>query len=194
MCLGNVLPFQEKSEYKPPAGVSHNLWGDCWLTRVALPGGVGKYVVAASAGNTLHSGFCSWDFYTKDVKAFRLEDDALSTDVAPGNQQWWYKPSEHLIASTASCQTVVSIYDIRDGDLVVNWELRKPVETMDCSSPLQWRLNDQVVIAEAGCVSLWEVESSVELPVHAIYTNHEKISALYMTWGEAEFFGSVRQR
>lgn len=34
----------------------------------------GRYVVAASAGNTMESGFCSWDFYTKDIKALHIED------------------------------------------------------------------------------------------------------------------------
>lgn len=69
------LSLQEKALYKPPAGVSPNMWRDCWIIRAPSADGCsGRYVVAASAGNTMDSGFCSWDFYAKDVCAFHIDD------------------------------------------------------------------------------------------------------------------------
>ncbi|KAL0349046.1 UNVERIFIED_CONTAM: KIN14B-interacting protein [Sesamum angustifolium] len=66
----------EKAEYKPPAGFSPNTWRDCWVIRAPSADGCsGKYVVAASAGNSVDSGFCSWDFYTKDIRAFHFENE-----------------------------------------------------------------------------------------------------------------------
>ncbi|KAJ0807660.1 hypothetical protein HanOQP8_Chr00c008g0684661 [Helianthus annuus] len=66
-------PFQEKSVYNAPAAISPNLWRDCWVVRApGVDGCSGRYVVAASAGNSMDSGFCSWDFYTKELPAERL--------------------------------------------------------------------------------------------------------------------------
>lgn len=216
MYLDNLLPFQEKSEYKPPSGVSYNLWGDCWLIRAADSDGCsGRYVVVASAGNALDSGFCSWDFYTKDIRAFRVEDgitttsrtalgplpnmapcrrDNLSTTIAPANQQWWYKPSGPLLVATASGQKAVSIYDIRDGDLVMKWEVQRPILTMDYSSPLQWRNKGKVVIAETEAISLWDVNSLNPQSLLSIPSFGKKVSALHVNNTEAEIGGGIRRR
>ncbi|KAF8394243.1 hypothetical protein HHK36_020450 [Tetracentron sinense] len=212
-----LSPFQEKAEYKPPAGVSPNIWGDCWLIRAPNADGCsGKYVVAASAGNSLDSGFCSWDFYTKDVRAFHIEDGITtsssrtvlgplpnigmyrrndsSTIIGNENRQWWYKPCGALIISTASCQKAVQIYDIRDGEQVMKWETQRPVLTMDYSSPLQWRNRGKVVVAETETISLWDVNSLNPQALLSIASSGRKITALHVNNTDAELGGGVRQR
>lgn len=209
------LFFQTKAEYRPPVGISSNIWRDCWIIRASDADGCsGRYVVAASAGNTMDSGFCAWDFYTKDVRAFHIEDgnpasrtvlgplpnnsiyrrNALSTILAAENRQWWYKPCGHLISSTASCQQVVKIFDIRDGEQVMKWEVPKPVLTMDYSSPLQWRNRGKVVIAEAETVSLWDVNSLNPQALLSVSLSGRRISALHVNNTDAELGGGVRQR
>uniref|UniRef100_A0A5B7AJH0 At4g14310 8-bladed propeller domain-containing protein n=1 Tax=Davidia involucrata TaxID=16924 RepID=A0A5B7AJH0_DAVIN len=211
----DVANCEEKAEYKPPVGVSPNVWRDCWIIRApGADGCSGRYVVAASAGNTMDSGFCSWDFYTKDVRAFHIEDgntssrtalaplpnntvnrrNALSTIVAPENQQWWYKPCGPLIISTASCQRIVRIYDIRDGEQIMKWEVQKPVLAMDYSSPLQWRNRGKVVVAEAETISLWDVSSLNPQALLSVSSSGRKISALHVNNTDAELGGGVRQR
>ncbi|KAL0376809.1 UNVERIFIED_CONTAM: KIN14B-interacting protein [Sesamum calycinum] len=172
----DIINCEEKAEYKPPAGFSPNMWRDCWVIRAPSADGCsGKYVVAASAGNSVDSGFCSWDFYTKDIRAFHFENEtahvrtalaplsnntmyrrnSLSSFMATENRQWWYKPCGPLIISTASCQRMVQIYDIRDGDQVMKWEMQKPVMAMDYASPLHWRNRGKVVIAESEMLFLY---------------------------------------
>ncbi|XP_010264983.1 PREDICTED: uncharacterized protein LOC104602833 [Nelumbo nucifera] len=213
----DITNTEEKSEYKPPAGVSPNIWGDCWLIRApGADGCSGKYVVAASAGNALDSGFCSWDFYTKDVRAFHIEDgtmtsssrtvlgplpnngvyrrNALSAVLATENQQWWYKPCGPLIVSTASSQRVVKIYDVRDGEQVMKWEVQRPVLSMDYSSPLHWRNRGKVVLAETEAISLWDVSSLNPQSLLTITSSGRKISALHVNNTDAELGGGVRHR
>ncbi|KAA8548844.1 hypothetical protein F0562_000528 [Nyssa sinensis] len=211
----DIANCEEKAEYKPPVGVSPNAWRDCWIIRApGADGCSGRYVVAASAGNTADSGFCSWDFYTKDVRAFHIEDgnsssrtalaplpnntiyrrNALSTIVAPENQQWWYKPCGPLIISTASNQRVVRIYDIRDGEQIMKWEAQNPVLAMDYSSPLQWRNRGKVVVTEAETIALWDVGSLNPQAVQSLSSSGRKISALHVSNTDAEFGGGVRQR
>ncbi|XP_068665492.1 KIN14B-interacting protein At4g14310-like [Aristolochia californica] len=215
----DITNSEEKAEYKTPAGLSHNLWGDCWLIRAPSSDGcTGRYVVAASAGSCLDSGFCSWDFYGKDIQAFRVEDgtstfglssrtvlgslsnrevnkrSALSTIVVSQNQQWWYKPCGPLLVSTASSQKVVSIYDIRDGDLVMKWETSKPVHMMEYSSPLQWRSRGKVVLAETEGISLWDVGSLNPQALLSLPLFGKRITALHVNNTDAELGGGVRQR
>ncbi|KAK9288631.1 hypothetical protein L1049_017091 [Liquidambar formosana] len=211
----DIANCEEKAEYMPPTGVSPNVWRDCWVIRApGADGCSGRYVVAASAGNTMDSGFCSWDFYTKDVRAFHIEDgtiasrtvlgplpnnslyrrNSLSTILAPENRQWWYKPCGPLIISTASCQRVVKIYDIRDGEQIMKWEVLKPVLTMDYSSPLQWRNRGKVVVAEAETISLWDVSSLNPQALLSVSSAGRKISALHVNNTDAELGGGVRQR
>lgn len=52
---------------------------------------------------------------------------------------WWYRPCGALLASAASGLRTVSLYDIRDGDVVMRWDTKKSVAAMSYCSPLQWR-------------------------------------------------------
>ncbi|KAK6145927.1 hypothetical protein DH2020_019796 [Rehmannia glutinosa] len=213
----DIANSEGKAEYKPPAGIIPNMWRDCWIIRAPSADGCsGRYVVAASAGNSVDSGFCSWDFYTKDIRAFHFEDETLTTHVrtalaplsnntthgrhalptlmATENQQWWYKPCGPLITSTASGQRMVQIYDIRDGERVMKWELQKPVLAMDYASPLHWRNRGKVVIAESDAISLWDVSSLSSQALLSVSSSGRKISALHVNNTDAELGGGVRQR
>ncbi|OMO95252.1 Quinoprotein amine dehydrogenase, beta chain-like protein [Corchorus capsularis] len=212
----DIANCEEKSVYKPPAAVSPNIWRDCWVIRApSADGCAGRYVIAASAGNSLESGFCSWDFYTKDVRAFHTEcgetasrtvlgplsnntlhrRNALCSSLSPETQQWWYRPCGPLIVSTATSQKVVKVYDIRDGEEIMKWEVQKPVSTtMDYSSPLQWRNRGKVVVAEAEMISVWDVNSLHPQSLLSVSTSGRKISALHVNNTDAEIGGGVRQR
>ncbi|KAJ4838226.1 hypothetical protein Tsubulata_035082 [Turnera subulata] len=211
----DIANCEEKAVYKPPAGISPNIWRDCWVIRApGADGCSGRYVVAASAGNSLDSGFCSWDFYTKDVQAFHTDDGGtaasrtilgplpnatyrrttLSGTLLPENQQWWYKPCGPLMTSTASNAKIVQIHDIRDGEQIMKWEVQKPVLAMDYSSPLQWRNRGKVVIAETETISVWDVNSISPLSLLSISSSGRKISALHVVNTDAELGGGVRQR
>ncbi|XP_040993274.1 KIN14B-interacting protein At4g14310-like [Juglans microcarpa x Juglans regia] len=210
----DITNSEEKAEYRPPTGLSPDIWRDCWVIRA--PGADGcsaRYVVAASAGNAMDSGFCSWDFYTKDVRAFQIEGGATTsrtvlgslpynivhrrTDIStivPENQQWWYKPCGPLIISTATCQKGVRIFDIRDGEQVMKWEVQKPVSTMDYSSPVQWRNRGKVVLTEAETISVWDVNSPGPQALLSVSSSGRKVSALHVNNSDAELGGGVRQR
>ncbi|XP_027119621.1 KIN14B-interacting protein At4g14310 [Coffea arabica] len=211
----DIINSEGKATYKPPHGVSPNMWRDCWLIRAPSADGCsGRYVVAASAGNSVVSGFCSWDFYTKEVRAFHAETglstartalaplpnntifrrNVLSTSIAPENQQWWYRPCGPLIVSAASSQRMVRVYDVRDGEHIMKWELQKPVLGMDYSSPLQWRNRGKVVIAESEAISLWDVSSLHPQALSSISSSNRKIDALHVNNTDAELGGGVRQR
>ncbi|XP_050216714.1 KIN14B-interacting protein At4g14310 [Mercurialis annua] len=212
----DIANCEEKAVYKPPEGVSPNIWRDCWIVRAPSADGCsGRYVVAASAGSTLDSGFCSWDFYTKDVQAFHMEDaeapisrtvlgpipnsamyrrNISSTSVLPETRQWWYRPCGPLIVATASSQRVVKIFDVRDGEQIMKWEVQKPVLAMDNSSPLQWRNRGKVVIAETEAISVWDVNSLNQQSLLSISSSGRKISALHVNNTDAELGGGVRQR
>ncbi|KAL8491070.1 hypothetical protein ACS0TY_022914 [Phlomoides rotata] len=211
----DIANCEEKAEYKPPAGVVPNIWQDCWIIRAPSADGCsGRYVVAASAGNAVHSGFCSWDFYTKQIQAFHFENETpcgrtalaplsnntmherntLSSVMASENRHWWYKPCGPLIVSTASCQKMVQIYDIRDGEQVMKWELSKPVMAMDYASPLQWRNRGKVGIAQSDAISLWDVSSLSSQESQSVSASGRKISALHVNNSDAELGGGVRQR
>lgn len=212
----DVANHEEKAEYRPPAGISKNLWKDCWIVRAASADGCsGKYVVAASAGNTLDSGFCSWDFYSKEVRAFHTEDNNKPTsrlaqgalpdntfyrrnalaDITPSpNRQWWYRPCGELIISTASCQRTVKVFDIRDGQQVMKWDVQKHVLAMEYCSPLQWRNKAKVVVAELEGVSLWDVSSLNPQALSTVSNSGRRISALHVHNTDGELGGGVRQR
>ncbi|XP_061994274.1 KIN14B-interacting protein At4g14310 [Rosa rugosa] len=211
----DIVNSEEKALYKPPAGVSPNMWRDCWIIRAPSADGCsGRYVVAASAGNTMDSGFCSWDFYAKDVCAFHIDDglalsrtvlgplpdnisyrrNTLSNLLDPETQQWWYRPCGPLIVSSATCQRVVRIYDIRDGEQVMKWDVPKPVLTMDNSSPLQWRNRGKVVVADIETISIWDVNSLNPQPLLSVSSAGRKISALHVNNTDSELGGGVRQR
>ncbi|KAM7462490.1 hypothetical protein LguiA_030611 [Lonicera macranthoides] len=208
----DIANCEQKSEYKPPVGTLPNIWRDCWILRApSADGCAGRYVVAASAGNTTDSGFCSWDFYSKDVKAFHLDGRSTNTRTALAslpnnplyrrnslcpseNRQWWYKPCGPLIMSAATCQKAVQIYDIRDGEQIMKWELGSNVLGMEYSSPLQWRNRGKVVLAEAESVSLWDVSSQIPQQLLNVSSSGRRISALHVNNTDAELGGGVRQR
>ncbi|PWA91128.1 WD40/YVTN repeat-like-containing domain-containing protein [Artemisia annua] len=210
----DVVNSEVKSVYKPPAGLSPNLWRDCWIVRaLGADGCSARYVVAASAGNSMDSGFCSWDFYTREIKSFHIEDGVTNTRTAlaplsnnalnrrhdlsnltPENRQWWYKPCGPLIVTTASNQKVVKVFDIRDGEHVMKWDVQSHVVAMDNSSPLQWRNRGKVVLAETENVSLWDVGSLIPEPLLTVSSSGKKITALHVNNTDAELGGGVRQR
>ncbi|KAI7748029.1 hypothetical protein M8C21_028533, partial [Ambrosia artemisiifolia] len=210
----DVANSEVKSIYKAPATISPNLWRDCWIVRApGADGCSGRYVVAASAGNSMDSGFCSWDFYTKEITSFHIEDGVTNTRTAlaplpnnvlnrrhdltnltPENRQWWYKPCGPLIIATASNQKGVRIYDIRDGEHIMKWDVQNFVLEMDNSSPLQWRNRGKVVLAETENVSLWDVGSLTPEPLLSVSSNGKKITALHVNNTDAELGGGVRQR
>ncbi|CAA6662504.1 unnamed protein product [Spirodela intermedia] len=218
----DIANNEGKAEYNPPADISSNLWGDCWLIRApGVDGCAGRYVVAASAGNTLESGFCAWDFYTKDVRAFRIEEGrpsslsstsslsrtvlaplpntalhirgSLSTTHASAGQQWWYRPCGPLLVSASSRQNVVNAFDIRDGELVMTWNVQNPVMAMEHSSPLQWRSRGKVVLAEPEGIRLWDVNSLNPQPLLSVASG-KRVTALHVNNTDAELGGGIRQR
>ncbi|GMH18873.1 hypothetical protein Nepgr_020714 [Nepenthes gracilis] len=211
----DIANREEKAEYKPPSGIPPNVWRDCWTIRASSADGCsGKFVVAASAGNTMDTGFCSWDFYTKEVRAFHVEEKTtntsavqrplsanivqrrndLSTLISSENQQWWYRPCGPLIIATASCQRTVKIFDIRDGEQIMKWDVQKPVLTLDYSSPLQWRNRGKVVIAEAEAISLWDVSSLNPQALLSVSSFGHNVSAVHIHNTDAEAGGGIRQR
>lgn len=212
----DITNSEEKAVYKPATGISPNIWRDCWIIRAPSADGCsGRYVIAASAGNSLESGFCSWDFYTKEVRAFHIEGSGTTTSrtvlgplpnkpvtrrnvlgntLEPQNQQWWYKPCGPLISSVASAQKVVKVYDIRDGEQIMSWEVQKPIVSMDYSSPLQWRNRGKIVIAECEKFSLWDVNSTQAQALQSVPSSGQKIVALHINNTDAEHGGGVRQR
>ncbi|XP_051191802.1 KIN14B-interacting protein At4g14310 [Lolium perenne] len=215
----DIANHEFKSEYKPPSAVSHNTWGDCWLIRApGVDGCSGRYVVAASAGNALEPGFCSWDYYSREVTAFHVEDEtprpyavplsrnvlgplpnigssrssvAISTVEQP---QWWYRPCGSLLLSTATKQKMITAYDIRDGDVVMKWEVSNPVLGMEYSSPLQWRSRGKVVIAGTESIGLWDVNSLNPQPLLSVATAGKRVYSLHVNNTDAEVGGGVRQR
>ncbi|KAH7294272.1 hypothetical protein KP509_28G063300 [Ceratopteris richardii] len=75
--------MEEKALYRYPEELPTVSWGDCWLIRAAgSDGRASKYVVAA-ASNASDSGFCSWDFHSRVLTAYRKEDGITSHHDAP---------------------------------------------------------------------------------------------------------------
>lgn len=163
----------------------------------------------------MDSGFCSWDFYTKEVKAFQVEVGSgttssrtalrqlpnniiqrrnLSASTISEARQWWFKPCGPLIISTCSSQRGVKVFDVRDGEQVMRWEVQKPVVAMDYSSPLQWRNRGKVVVAECEGISLWDVNSLSPHALVSVPLGGKKISALHVSNTDAELGGGVRKR
>ncbi|ONK57365.1 uncharacterized protein A4U43_C10F19340 [Asparagus officinalis] len=186
----DITNSEEKTVYKAPEGAPNYLFSDCWITRGSCGDEYKKYVVAASSGSTLESGFCSWDFYTKKVHAFHVEDTAPDSAENP---QWWYIPCESILMSTCSKQKNVSTYDIRDGQLMMNFDVSSPVVGMEYSSPLQWRSNGKVIVAETEALSLWDVNSYAQ-PLKSIPTSGKRIYCLHVNNTDAEVGGGVRRR
>ncbi|KAJ4775563.1 Transducin/WD40 repeat-like superfamily protein [Rhynchospora pubera] len=188
----DIVNCENKTEYKPDVAVPQNTWGDCWLVRAPGPDGCsGRYVVAASAGPTPRPGFCCWDFYKRNVSAIHLERESQTSD--PG-KQWWYRPCGPLLLSTSSKQKAIMGYDIRDGDMVMKWEMDSAVGSMDWSCPLQWRSRGKVVILGSDFISLWDVNSVDAQPLLSIGSGNKRVCALHVSNTDAEISGGIRQR
>ncbi|XP_078440458.1 transducin/WD40 repeat-like superfamily protein [Wolffia australiana] len=187
-----------KTQYNPPVDISTNLWGDCWLIRAPGPDGCsGRYVVAASAGNSLGSGYCSWDFYTREARAFKIEEEAASSSLARGSsfggQQWWYRPCGPLLVSVSSGLATAQCYDIRDGERVLSWALDSCAASMEFSSPLQWRSSGKLVIAETDAIRIWDVNSLSPQSLLSVGSG-QRVNALHVNNTDSELGGGVRQR
>lgn len=107
---------------------------------------------------------------------------------------WWYRPSSPLVAAAGTSLKTVSLYDVRDGDLVMRWDLSKSVACMDFCSPIQWRNKSRLVVAEDQALSLWDVNGMTPHPVLQINLNGKQIRALHIRNSDAESAGGVRQR
>uniref|UniRef100_A0A0D9VMH1 At4g14310 8-bladed propeller domain-containing protein n=1 Tax=Leersia perrieri TaxID=77586 RepID=A0A0D9VMH1_9ORYZ len=214
----DIVNHEFKSEYKPPSVVSNDMWGDCWLIRApGVDGCSGRYIVAASAGNALDPGFCSWDYYSREAKAFHVEEISNATSAplsrtvlgplpnvsssrsssaisSVERHQWWYRPCGPLLLSASSKQKMVTAYDIRDGDVVMKWEVSNPVHGMEYSSPLQWRSRGKVVIAGNDSIGLWDVNSLNPQPLLSAASAGKKLYCLHVNNTDAELGGGVRQR
>jgi WD40 repeat protein len=88
---------------------------------------------------------------------------------------------------------MVTAYDIRDGDVVMKWEVSNPVIGMEYSSPLQWRSRGKVVIAGSESIGLWDVNSLDPQPLLSVASG-KKVYCLHVNNTDAEVGGGVRQR
>lgn len=157
--------------------------------------------MAASAGNISSAGFCSWEFYSKTLHSFHVEDalpfsrkHSVSSNSTPKNPEWWYKPCGPLMVSTASYQRTVRVFDIRDGDQVMKFDTQLPVTSMKYCSPLQWRDRGKIVLAELDKVSLWDLSSITPRPLVSAKTCNQKITALHIGNRDGESCKGVRRR
>ncbi|KAL2608298.1 hypothetical protein R1flu_026871 [Riccia fluitans] len=107
---------------------------------------------------------------------------------------WWYRPSSPLIAAAGTGLKTVTLYDVRDGDVVMRWDLGKWVACMDFCSPVQWRNRSRLVVAEDHALSLWDVSGMTPHPVSQISLGGKQIRALHIRNSDAEASGGVRQR
>jgi hypothetical protein len=89
---------------------------------------------------------------------------------------------------------MVTAYDIRDGDVVMQWEVNNPVMAMEHSSPLQWRSRGNVVIASSESIGLWDVNSLNPQPLLSVTSSGKKVNCLHVNNTDAEVGGGVRQR
>ncbi|KAJ7520149.1 hypothetical protein O6H91_20G069200 [Diphasiastrum complanatum] len=256
----DVANMEEKSRYCGPSDIAPSAWRDCWLIRAAgSDGRSNRYIVAASAGGALNSGFCCWDFYDKAITGYHWEtqschttpsdwycsNDSISStsdNISPSRQQlsshlvpydsetngirhrnekpstlrgkvpgssrhsantlsmdldyplWWYRPCGPLLASGGTGLKMVTFYDIRDGDMVMKWETRKSITSMEFSSPLQWRNKDKLVVAEEEAISLWDVNTTEARCLHNVNSAGKQLHALHILNSDAEVSGGVRQR
>ncbi|KAG8060685.1 hypothetical protein GUJ93_ZPchr0002g26467 [Zizania palustris] len=154
----------------------------------------------------------------REAKAFHVEQDICHTSSVPScrtvlgplpnvgssrsssaisiveRQQWWYRPCGPLLLFAASKQKMVTAYDIRDGDIVMKWEVDNPILGMEYSSPLQWRSRGKVVVAGTESLGLWDVNSLNPQPLLSVAFTGKKLYCLHVNNSDAEVGGGVRQR
>jgi len=56
---------------------------------------------------------------------------------------WWHRPCGALLASASTRLKTVSLYDVRDGELMMKLDTKHVVASMDFSSPVQWCSNSK---------------------------------------------------
>ena len=86
------------------------VWNDCWLIRAAgSDGRANKYVVAASTGNVIDCGFCSWDFESKSLASCHSEyqsthqiTSTLDSPIARSFSREIY-PQPRMVMPLAEC-------------------------------------------------------------------------------------------
>ena len=108
--------------------------------------------------------------------------------------QWWYNPSGPLLASVSSSLKRAVLYDIRDGEAVLEWDINTDVARLDYCSPVQWRERGKLVLAEQEAISVWDVNTMNVDCLHFIELPRKRISAIHVYNSDAECSGGVRQR
>jgi hypothetical protein len=124
------------------------------------------------------------------LKGSRTPSGPLSLNLASGGScpsdgenldtpKWWYR---------------VTLYDVRDGDVVMRWDLFNCVANMEFSCPLQWRSKGKMVVAEDQAISLWDVNTMTPQRLHNIDLSGKELRALYVGNSDADFSVGIRQR
>ncbi|XP_024537631.1 KIN14B-interacting protein At4g14310-like isoform X1 [Selaginella moellendorffii] len=108
---------------------------------------------------------------------------------------WWYTPCGPLIACGGSGLKTLTLYDIRDGDRVMNWDSKRCLSsTMSYSSPLQWRSRGTLIAVEDKVVTAWDVSNAEAQCVHTIDLAGNAPRAVHIYNIDGECNGGVRQR
>jgi WD40 repeat protein len=108
--------------------------------------------------------------------------------------QWWYNPNGPLLASAANAKKRVALYDIRDGEVVMEWDTNTDIASLENCYPVQWRDRGKLVLAEREAISVWDVNTMDVNRLQFIELPGKQISALYVHNSDAECSGGVRQR
>ncbi|CAM6084722.1 unnamed protein product [Calypogeia fissa] len=153
------------------------------------------------------SGCFSWYSGSDNAQLLkgRTPSGPLSLDLASGGsclsesdnldiRKWWYRPCSPLLASAASGLKTITLYDVRDGDVVMSWDLFKWTANMEYSSPIQWRNKGKIVVAEDEAISLWDVNSMTPQRLHNVDLSGKELRALYVGNSDADFSVGIRQR
>ncbi|KAI5055050.1 hypothetical protein GOP47_0030195 [Adiantum capillus-veneris] len=110
------------------------------------------------------------------------------------SSKWWYRPCGPLMVSAGTSLKQVAVYDIRDGEKVMTWETKQPIKCLDYSSPVQWRNNGKLALAEEQAISIWDVNSLNAQGLHYIELPGKRVCAMHVHNADAEYSGGVRQR
>ncbi|KAH8936370.1 hypothetical protein BDL97_17G081000 [Sphagnum fallax] len=107
---------------------------------------------------------------------------------------WWHRPCGALLASASTKLKTVSLYDVRDGELMMKLDTKHHVASMDFSSPVQWCSNSRIVVVEDEGLSLWDVEGMGVQHLHNVNLVGKQPRALHVHNMDVECSGGVRQR
>lgn len=107
---------------------------------------------------------------------------------------WWYRPCGPLLASAGSSKNTMTLYDIRDGDVVTKWNIEKSFLTSDLCSPLHWRNKGKLVVCVDEGLGVWDVNSMTAHCLQNINLPGHNILALHIPNADAECSGGVWQR